>query len=192
MLRAALADAATWQLAHPAVAVSVNVSARQIVDPAFGSEVSALLAQAGVPPDRLVLELTETALVTHVDAALAGVRELKGLGARLAVDDFGTGYSSLSQLRRFPVDLLKIDGSFVRSMSTEPRDEALVRAVLGLGRSLQIPTVAEGIETTAQLETLRANDCDLGQGFLLGRPMPAGELAGYLAKGVVVEPSVAA
>ena len=192
VLRAALADAAAWQLDHPDVAVSVNVSARQIVDPAFGSEVSALLAQAGMAPDRLVLELTETALITHVDAALGGVRELKELGTRLAVDDFGTGYSSLSHLRRFPVDLLKIDGSFVRSMSTDPREEALVRAVLGLGRSLQIPTVAEGIETIAQLEMLRANDCDLGQGFLLGRPMPAGELAGYLAKGTVVGSSVAA
>jgi diguanylate cyclase (GGDEF)-like protein len=186
VLRRSLARAAGWSREHPDIAVSVNVSARQIVDPGFTADVELLLTSASIPPQMLILELTETALVTNLDAALSVVHDLKDLGTRLALDDFGTGYSSLSHLRRFPVDLLKIDGSFMRTMFSDPREETLVRAVLGLGRSLQIPTVAEGIETPAQLAMLRSNDCELGQGYLLGRPMGDQKLSDYLAGDSVV------
>jgi diguanylate cyclase (GGDEF)-like protein len=184
----ALHAAAGWQDHHPDLMVTVNVSGRQIVDPGFAGDVDAALGRAGLLPDRVVLELTETALVSDFERALACVRNLKDLGVRLAMDDFGTGYSSLSHLRRFPVDLLKIDGSFVRSMAGDARDESLVRAVLGLGRSLGIPTVAEGVETADQLAMLRSNGCELGQGFLLGRPMPGPAVSRYLARTLDLTP----
>jgi predicted signal transduction protein with EAL and GGDEF domain len=188
VLRSSLGEAAAWHRAHPDVALSVNVSIRQLVEPTFAAEVQTMLDQAAFPPEMLVLELTENALMTHLDGALPCLHALGESGVRLALDDYGTSYSSLTHLRRFRVDELKIDGSFVRTMTSDTRDRAMVRAVLGLGRELGVATVAKGIETAEQLELLRANECELGQGYLLSRPMPASQLASYLSGTVTGTP----
>ena len=126
----------------------------------------------GFPPHRLELEITETALVRDKNRALATLRQLKNLGVRIAMDDFGTGYSSLSNLRAFPFDKIKIDGSFIRSVDSNEEAATIVRAVLGLGRGLGLPVLAEGVETTGELAFLAAELCLEGQGYLLGRPGP--------------------
>jgi EAL domain-containing protein (putative c-di-GMP-specific phosphodiesterase class I) len=117
------------------------------------------------------LEITETALIRDLDRALATLRQLKALGIRIAMDDFGTGYSSLSNLRAFPFDKIKVDGSFVRSIDTNEQAATIVRAVLGLGRGLGLPVLAEGVETEAEMQFLSKELCDEVQGFLLGRPI---------------------
>jgi EAL domain-containing protein (putative c-di-GMP-specific phosphodiesterase class I) len=124
-----------------------------------------------MPARRLELEITETALVRDLDRALATLRQLKTLGVRIAMDDFGTGYSSLSNLRAFPFDKIKVDGSFVRSIDTNEQAATIVRAVLGLGRGLGLPVLAEGVETEAEMQFLSKEMCDEVQGFLLGRPV---------------------
>jgi diguanylate cyclase (GGDEF)-like protein len=150
--------------------VSVNVSARQLIDPGFVASVEQALQTADLPPRRLVLEITETAFMRDPDAAAARLEELRALGVRAALDDFGTGYSSLSYLRDLPVDFLKVARPFVAQMERGESDLALVRSIVELGRGLGMGVVAEGIETAAQAEALRELSCDYGQGFHLGRP----------------------
>ena len=123
-----------------------------------------------MPAHRLELEITETALVRDMNRALATLRQLKTLGVRIAMDDFGTGYSSLSNLRAFPFDKIKIDGSFIRSVDSNDEAATIVRAVLGLGRGLGLPVLAEGVETAGELAFLAAEFCTQGQGYFLGRP----------------------
>ena len=159
------------------VQVAVNLSARQLADPLLLARVSAALQRHGLGPSRLVLEITETALMSDPDAALATLRGLKALGVHLAVDDFGTGYSSFTYLKRFPVDELKIDQSFVAGMLTDPADRAIVASCIDLARAMGLTSVAEGVETAEQQEALAALGCDLGQGYHLGRPAPADALA---------------
>src|SRR5207253_4974754 len=126
-----------------------------------------LLFHTGLAPQRLQLEITETALIRDLNRALSTLRQLKALGVRIAMDDFGTGYSSLSNLRAFPFDKIKIDGSFIKSVDGGGQAAAIVRSVLGLGRGLNLPVLAEGVETSAELEFLESELCDEVQGYLL-------------------------
>jgi diguanylate cyclase (GGDEF)-like protein/PAS domain S-box-containing protein len=167
VLRTACSEAATWT--QP-LTVAVNVSAVQIHNANFAHVVHEILFETGLAPGRLELEVTETALVRDLNRALATLRRIKILGVRIAMDDFGTGYSSLSNLRAFPFDKIKIDGSFIKSVNVNDQAAAIVRSVLGLGKALRLPVLAEGVETTAELAFLEGELCDEAQGYLLGRP----------------------
>ncbi|MET3519183.1 EAL domain-containing protein [Mesorhizobium abyssinicae] len=182
VLSAACEEAARWK--NPLM-VAVNVSAVQLHNPNFSRKVHEVLLRSGLAPGRLELEITETALVKDMPRALAALRQIKALGVRVAMDDFGTGYSSLSNLRAFPFDKIKIDGSFIKSVDRNGQVAAIVRAVLGLGRGLGLPVLAEGVETLGELRFLDAEDCEIGQGFYLGRPGPIeafGELTGVASE----------
>jgi diguanylate cyclase (GGDEF)-like protein len=165
----------------PTLGLSVNVSARQLRDGQLAATVQEVLADTGLPAAALTLELTESVLMDEPTRSLHWLRELKGLGVRLAIDDFGTGYSSLSYLRQFPVDELKIDKSFIDRIGAGPTDLAIVRTVIELARTLNLHTTAEGIETPAQLRTLRRLGCQTGQGYLFARPLDAHHIGDYLA-----------
>jgi diguanylate cyclase (GGDEF)-like protein len=167
VLRRACAEAATWS--EP-VTVAVNVSTVQIHNTNFAHTLHEILFETGLKPERLELEITETALVRDLDRAVATLRRIKLLGVRIAMDDFGTGYSSLSNLRAFPFDKIKIDGSFIKSVNVSEQAATIVRAVLGLGQGLGLPVLAEGVETAAQLQFLESESCQEAQGFWLGRP----------------------
>jgi diguanylate cyclase (GGDEF)-like protein/PAS domain S-box-containing protein len=173
VLRTACREAATWT--QP-LTVAVNVSAVQIHNATFAHAVHEILFETGLTPRRLELEITETALVRDLHRALATLRRIKMLGVRIAMDDFGTGYSSLSNLRAFPFDKIKIDGSFIKSVNVNDQAAAIVRSVLGLGRALNLPVLAEGVETAAELEFLENELCNEVQGYLLGRP---GDIEGF-------------
>ncbi|UVW27193.1 EAL domain-containing protein [Massilia sp. H6] len=170
------------ELERPVV-VSVNVSARQLAQPAFVDEVRAALADAGLAPDCLELELTESALIEDIEHTASMLRELKRLGISLAVDDFGTGFSSLAYLRRFPIDVLKLDRSFVLQHDQDVSTFDFIKAFVDLAHALNMAVVAEGVETIEVLELLRAASCDQAQGYYLARPMPWTELRGILKAG---------
>jgi diguanylate cyclase (GGDEF)-like protein len=161
----------------PDVAVSVNVSALRFAQPDLIRQVADVLADTGLAPHRLRLELTESVAMSDADHASAVLQELRDLGVRISLDDFGTGYSSLSYLRRFPVDTLKIDGSFVSQMQADPESREIVRAILNLARSLNVEVIAEGTETAEQVEGLEGLDCRYGQGFFFFQPVPRDDLA---------------
>ena len=163
---------ARWLPEFPGLGLNVNIAAPQLSDRDFVPYVTEVLRTQGVPPTAMTFELTESAMMRDPDTAVHQMRQLKDLGIALSVDDFGTGYSSLSYLRRFPVDELKIDRSFVGSMNHSTEDLAVVRTVVELGRSLRLQTVAEGIEDAEQLSMLHRLGCDLGQGYHLARPLP--------------------
>ncbi len=174
VLRTACRTAAEWRERHPgSLTMAVNLSARQLAAPELFNHVQDALRAARLDPAALVLEMTETALVHDPALAASKLQELRGLGVRLAIDDFGTGYSSLSYLRQFPIDILKIDRSFINMIVDRDQVPAIVRGLLDLGRTLQLETVAEGIESGAQLAQLRDERCALGQGFLFARPLRA-------------------
>lgn len=174
VLRRACMDASEWEPNHR---VAVNVSAVQFVDANLPRLVHEVLMETGLAPDRLELELTETALVRDKSRSLHVMRQIKALGVSVALDDFGSGYSSLETLRTFPFDKIKLDKAFVDGIQEDRQSKAIVRAVLALGKSLDIPVLAEGIETDDQMSILLAEGCDEGQGYLLGRPVPIGDLA---------------
>ena len=167
VLRQACREAASWL---KPLTIAVNVSAVQLHSPTFAQTVHGILMESGLSPGRLELEITETALVHDLNRALATLRQLKALGIQIAMDDFGTGYSSLSNLRAFPFDKIKIDGSFVKSVHANASAATIVRAVLGLGRGLGLPVLAEGVETGDELQFLHDEGCNAVQGYLLGRP----------------------
>jgi diguanylate cyclase (GGDEF)-like protein len=167
VLRTACREAASWT--RP-LSVAVNVSAVQLYNTNFVKELHQILLETGLPARRLEIEITETALVRDFDRALSTLRQIKALGIRIAMDDFGTGYSSLSNLRAFPFNKIKIDGSFIKSVNSNEQAATIVRAVLGLGRGLGLPVLAEGVETNAELRFLQDELCDQVQGYLLGRP----------------------
>ena len=174
VLREACRQVKAWQERWPTPApltIAVNLSARQLQHPDIVGEVHAALAAAGLDPRSLVLEITETAIMEQLDAAISILTELRRLGVRLALDDFGTGYSSLSYLQRLPADILKIDRSFVAGVAKSADDSALARGILTLGQTLGLETVAEGIETAEQLAALRELGCQLGQGYYFARPL---------------------
>lgn len=158
-----------------AVPVAVNVSAIELRHPRFVDGVAAILTEIGLPAHYLKLELTESVLIHDTEASQHTLEALKAMGVRLAIDDLGAGYSSLSYLKRFPIDTLKIDSSFVRDMVSDPDDAAIVNAVIGMGRNLKQQVVAEGVENQKQLLMLRAQHCDAGQGFLFSHPLNAKE-----------------
>jgi len=141
-----------------------------------------MLRHTGLAAGQLELEITEGVLMDERSGVATALYELHALGVKIAIDDFGTGYSSLSYLKRFPIGTLKIDQSFVRDMANDLGDSALVNAIIAMGHSLNIPVVAEGIETAEQLALLRGNGCDLGQGFHIGRPMPFDALLQWIAE----------
>jgi diguanylate cyclase (GGDEF)-like protein/PAS domain S-box-containing protein len=169
VMRTACQEAASWD--RP-LKIAVNVSAVQLNSPGFVSLVQEMLRQVRLDPERLELEITETVLIRDPDRALQTLMQLKEIGVSIAMDDFGTGYSSLSNLRNFPFDKIKIDGSFVRAIDLNKQAAAIVRAVLGLGRGLGLPVIAEGVETAGELAFLNAEGCNEAQGFLFGRPAP--------------------
>jgi EAL domain-containing protein (putative c-di-GMP-specific phosphodiesterase class I) len=172
VLREACRQARAWHDAgNSLLSMSVNLSARQLQDPDLVDFLERTLAETGLSPDRLVLELTETALMAEPDAGFQVIRRLKGLGVRLAIDDFGTGYSSLAYLHRLPVDVIKVDRSFIADLGLGSDRATLARGILELVRSLQVSTVAEGVETSEQLDALRTIRCELGQGFMFSRPV---------------------
>jgi diguanylate cyclase (GGDEF)-like protein len=174
VLREACRQTGAWQREGAVpddLFLSVNVSAREIQQAGFVHGVRETLAESGIDPNRLVLEITETALLRATPATIGTLDELRGLGVRIVIDDFGTGYFSLSHLRQFPVDLLKIASEFVQGADSGDRSSALAGAIVALGRSLDIRTVAEGIETVEQAERMRSLGCMYGQGYLFSRPI---------------------
>ena len=171
VLKTACREAATWT--QP-LKIAVNVSAVQLHNAKFVQELHQILLEFGLPARRLEIEITETALVRDFNRTLGMLRQIKALGIRIAMDDFGTGYSSLSTLRAFPFDRIKIDGSFIKSVNSNGQAATIVRAVLGLGRGLGLPVLAEGVETDAELQFLHDELCDEVQGYLLGRPAAIG------------------
>ena len=171
-----------WNVLMPDLTVSVNLSGVQITQPDIVSRIAAVIDRTGVDPSRVALEITESVLMRDAEDTLSVLRALKDLGVKLHVDDFGTGYSSLSYLKRFPVDALKVDRSFVDGLAADPEDIAIVAAIVGLAHSLGMETIAEGVETTAQLEALESLGCESAQGFLFSRPLVAGDIATAVAK----------
>ncbi len=172
VLRTACEQAAQWESHGFRLGMSVNVSARQLDDGALLQDVAQALKHNQLDPLRVTLEITETALMRDAEAAAGRLRELKGLGVRIAVDDFGTGYSSLAYLRQFPVDSLKIDRAFISGIDSSEESRALVHTLVQLGKTLGLETLGEGIEEQAQLRQLQREQCDTGQGFLFSRPLP--------------------
>jgi len=156
--------------------LSVNVSVRQLREPGFAASVTEILERTGLEPGRLVLEITESLLMENIDAVLDVLEELRRRGVRLAIDDFGTGYSSLAYLVSLPVQVLKIDRSFVVRLDEDPNSATLVRSIIKLARDLELQTVAEGVEEARQLENLRRLGCDKVQGFYFSRPLAASDL----------------
>jgi diguanylate cyclase (GGDEF)-like protein/PAS domain S-box-containing protein len=186
VLRAACREAAAWT---QSLKIAVNVSALQLHNAKFVQELHQILLETGLPPRRLEIEITETALVRDFNRTLSMLRQIKALGICIAMDDFGTGYSSLSNLRAFPFDRIKIDGSFIKSVNSNGQAATIVRAVLGLGRGLGLPVLAEGVETDAELQFLQDELCDEVQGYLLGRPAAIGSFRKLTHGDVVLEAS---
>jgi diguanylate cyclase (GGDEF)-like protein/PAS domain S-box-containing protein len=186
VLKTACREAASWT--QP-LKIAVNVSAAQLYNVKFVQELHQILLETGLSPRRLEIEITETALVRDFNRALSMLRQIKALGIRIAMDDFGTGYSSLSNLRAFPFDRIKIDGSFIKSVNSNGQAATIVRAVLGLGRGLGLPVLAEGVETDAELKFLQAELCDEVQGYLLGRPAAIGSFRNLTHADVALDAS---
>jgi len=176
VLQEACQQAQQWHTQHPTtppLGVSVNLSARQLQHPGLVPDVAAALAVSGLDPGSLTLEITESVLVHDTEATITVLGNLKTLGVRLAIDDFGTGYSSLSYLQRFPVDILKIDKSFIDGVANGAEASTVARAITKLGHSLGLETVAEGIEEPEQQAAIAAMGCHQGQGYHFARPLDA-------------------
>ena len=187
VLGEACMQARRWQDVFPessALLMSVNLSARQFQQPSLLAEVAQALRQSRLDPSRLVLEITEQVMMGDADATIGTLRELKALGVRLAIDDFGVGYSSLSYLKRFPVDALKIDRSFVAGLCKASEDAAIVQTVITLAHTLGMEVTAEGVESEEQLGQLRDLGCELGQGYLFGKPVEGRALDDVLSRGL--------
>jgi diguanylate cyclase (GGDEF)-like protein len=181
VLEEACLTAAGWQALKPGVTVSVNVTADRFASTDLVGAVADALADTGLPPHCLTLELTETALVADAEATISRLTALGALGVQVAIDDFGTGYSSLAYLHRLPASILKIDKSFVEGLGTNAESTALVRVIMGLAETFGLRTVAEGVESESQRALLRALGCTTAQGYLFAPPLPADELAALLA-----------
>ena len=184
VLREACRQGRLWQLSAASGQVptmSVNVSARQLQEPSFAADVAAILAETKFPADRLILEITESALMSNSGSVLDRLNEVKALGLRLAIDDFGTGYSNLAYLQQFPVDILKIDKSFVTQLATKDGQTALASTIVGLATTLKLNTVAEGVEHADQRAQLLALGCRYGQGYLFAKPIDAEAISALLS-----------
>ena len=159
--------------------VAVNLFPPQLRGDALLADISDALRASGLPADILELEITENVALTH-DNVIEPMQKLRGLGVKIAFDDFGTGYASLSYLRRLPLSSIKIDCSFIRNIADNPDDAAIVRSLIVMAHNLRLAVLAEGVETSAQAEILRAEGCEGAQGFLFAKPLPAGEFEEYL------------
>jgi diguanylate cyclase (GGDEF)-like protein len=174
VLRTACAQLQTWvESGLPPMRIAVNLSVKQLLKKDFAATVEQALADTRLPPSLLELEITESTLMENAQDTLEALHRLRSLGVRLSIDDFGTGYSSLSYLKRFPVDIIKIDRSFVRDVSHDADDASIVTGIIALAHSLRLEVVAEGVETEAQLRFLKEQSCDLLQGYYLSQPVPA-------------------
>jgi diguanylate cyclase (GGDEF)-like protein len=185
VMRRACTDAAGWPTDK---LVAVNLSSAQFRNAELAQDILTTLRETGLPPTRLEIEITESLLIDDPARVMRTLGALKEAGVRISLDDFGTGYSSLSYLQRFPFDKIKIDRSFVSQMEANPDSMSIVRAVIALGKSLRIEITAEGVETPAQLGLLQQENCDLVQGYLLGRPMANESLGALLAPNAVAAP----
>jgi CheY-like chemotaxis protein len=163
------------------VPVAINLSGRQFEQSGLDALIRGILIETGVEPRWIQLEITESMLMRNPDAAITVLKNLKALGIHISVDDFGTGYSSLSYLKRFPLDALKVDRSFVQDIPADTDDTAIARAVITMAHSLNLKVIAEGVETREQVKFLRHNRCDEGQGYLFSKPIPAHECTTWLA-----------
>ena len=181
VLRAACEQNKRWRdQGIPPLRVAVNLSARQFAQKTLLSDIARTIAQSGLTPDCLELEITESLVMTNPEHATETLHKLKTMGISLSIDDFGTGYSSLAYLKRFPIDCIKIDRSFIKDIPTEADDMAITKGVIALGHSLRLKVVAEGVETKEQQDFLRSNDCDEMQGYLFSKPLPAEEVTALL------------
>jgi len=190
VLRAACSQAATWQVAkqhragavHPQLTLSVNLAPRQLLHPSLYDVVEEALNTSGLRPEQLCLEITESVLLSDAEASARALARLRSLGVMIAVDDFGTGFSSLTYLKQFPVDVLKIDRSFVEGLGRDRSDRAIVASVVDLAHAFGLTTIAEGVETLEQLDELRTIGCEQGQGYLWSRPLGADAATSWLAQ----------
>ncbi|MEX2372203.1 MAG: bifunctional diguanylate cyclase/phosphodiesterase [Dehalococcoidia bacterium] len=190
VLREACRQTQEWRALRPdgaPLAISVNLSARQLDNPGLVAEVAGILEETGLPPHTLRLEITETAAMHDADGKVAVLAELRALGVQLAIDDFGTGYSSLSYLQSLPVNILKIDRAFVSGVGDDPSAMAIVQAIIAVAHTLSLEVTAEGIETVEQLGHIAGLLCDRGQGFYFAKPMPPDALADILRRGATGE-----
>jgi EAL domain-containing protein (putative c-di-GMP-specific phosphodiesterase class I) len=172
-----------WRAASTAnhnLTISVNLSAKQFLQPNLVADISSLLSEIRLPPEALKLEITESTVMKDPSAAVEMLQQIKSLGVRLAIDDFGTGYSSLSYLHRFPLDTLKIDRSFISSMDDEGDGMEIARTILPMAKNLRLDVVAEGVETIEQFELLKKFNCAFGQGFYFSRPLSADGITALL------------
>ncbi|HZS46320.1 MAG TPA: EAL domain-containing protein [Blastocatellia bacterium] len=186
VLRMACKQTKVWEESGLAsLRIAVNISAHQFQKPNLVQTVAEILGETGLDPKKLELELTESAVMKNPETAIATLRELKAMGLQISIDDFGTGYSSLSYLKRFPLDILKIDQSFMRDATKDPNDAAIVKAIITLAHSLNLLVIAEGVETEEQLHFLRQLGCDEMQGFLFSRPLPADDMKKLLMDGLL-------
>jgi len=185
VLDQACAQAAAWHRQGYRATMSVNVSMRQLETDTLVDHVKAALEKSGFAPSSLIIEVTESTLMRDANATVSRLRKLKEIGVMIAIDDFGTGYSSLAYLRQFPVDVLKIDRSFVAEMDGSTDSAALIHTLVELGRTLGLVTLAEGIEEASQLDILRGEQCDSGQGFIFSRPVEPAAIVDLLARAVI-------
>ena len=177
VLEQACLQARLWMAVTPApFRMGVNLSGRQFWQEDLVASIARILAETGLPPERLELEITESMLMTDAESAIAKMRELHTMGVTLAIDDFGTGYSSLAALKQFPIQSLKIDKSFIKDVEANPSDAAIVTSIIALAHTINLTVVAEGIETPEQCDLLLRQACDAGQGYLFSQPLPAAEL----------------
>jgi diguanylate cyclase (GGDEF)-like protein/PAS domain S-box-containing protein len=179
VLREACREAAAWP---KPLQVAINLSPVQFQHGDLVALVHSVLLETGLDPNRLELEITESVLISDFSSAVSILRRLKLLGVRIAMDDFGTGYSSLSYLQSFPFDKIKIDKTFISNLDHNPQSAAIIRAVIGLGRGLELPVIAEGVETKSQLDFLTREACDLVQGYVVGRPLPIEDYADLVGR----------
>jgi EAL domain-containing protein (putative c-di-GMP-specific phosphodiesterase class I) len=176
VLEQALRQITAWDRRHRRardVSISVNVSTVQLTAPGLISDVQSAIERSGIAPSRVVLEITEGSLAKDPERTIEVLERLRELGLRIAIDDFGTGYASLSHLQRLPVDILKVDKSFVAALSNGGKSRDLLQAILGVGQALSLAVVAEGIEAQSQMTVLQEMGCEMAQGFLVGKPSPA-------------------
>jgi diguanylate cyclase (GGDEF)-like protein/PAS domain S-box-containing protein len=183
VLREACRQATKWPLSNPSISLSVNVSTTQFQQPGLVEDVANALWDSGLDPSLLTLEITESVLVHDTDAVIEKLHRLKDFGVKVAIDDFGTGYSSLGYLRRFPIDILKIDKSFIDGVGNGAEEAAIAQAIIKLGESLGLEVVAEGIELPEQIAALQLLRCERGQGFFFSAPVDAETMGGLLANG---------
>ena len=184
VLAHAIAQCAAWRGDGLPMNVSINLSARDLIDPELPERFAALLQEHGCAAQWIALEITESAILDDPEHAIDNLERLHALGCRLAIDDYGTGYSSLAYLRRLPVHELKIDKSFVMGMARDASDAVIVRSTIDLAHNMGLTVVAEGVEDDATLERLRALGCDMVQGYLLSRPLAATDMVAWMRSSV--------